>query len=303
MKGFSADIRTRRPTGRSSAGYSLIELMIALGILGTATLLIATAFPAAMMMNKESVHHTMGTIIAENALAICRTRLTHSQLTNPAGFTLDHQFQDITDLIPLAERAYPTPMGKPIEDPAYAQQVGSWWYKPEDWLEIPAASGEFYPASRYGWLVLARRVLPGWTPGNLPPSPLPNDYQFVILTYRKFNVTDRPRPDPSYPTGPAAVELVISVITTDTNGDILPPLPADGFDVDAPVIVRAGVKPSGEIETAVEIAYISEPAGTISNADGTPRRIISVEALTVNYTLGNESPVIGCYVVRTGLSP
>ena len=295
MKGFSADIRTRRPTGRSSAGYSLIELMIALGILGTAALLIATAFPAAMMMNKESVHYTMGTIIAENALAICRTRLTDSELTTRG---VNHEFQDITDLIPLAERAYPTPVGKPAEQvPVYTRLVNSWWYKPGDWADLPAGSGDFYPASRYGWLVAARRVLPGWTPGSPLPSPLPNDYQFVILPYHKFNVADRP-----------LAEITFSDITIDSNGDIdqdLSPLPSpdDEFDVGAPVIVRASLRPSGEIETAVEMAYISKPDGTILNPDGTASAIISVEALTVNYTLGNESPVIGCYVVRTSLSP
>lgn len=65
---------------RDKGGFSLVELMIAIGILGVGMIMIATAFPAAIMENKESADDTMSTILAENALALIRTNLTHGQV-------------------------------------------------------------------------------------------------------------------------------------------------------------------------------------------------------------------------------
>lgn len=289
MKGFGGHIRTPR-RARRPAGYTLVELLIAMGILGIGLGLIATAFPSAMLENKASVHDTMSTIIAENAAAICRTRLSHSQLV---GLPLTHEFRDISDLIHdlihPAERAYPTPVGKPTAQGPHVLQIGSSWYRPEDWFEDPNNPGDYYPSSRYGWLVAARRVLPGWRQTDPLPDPLPNDYQLVIVPYRKFNPTDRPGQQPGHEIRFADIAI--------SGGGTTPTSAAFEVDVGAPVILKATFKGNGELNTAVEFAYIN-PDGKLSTTlvDADP-------ALTVEYSLGNESPVIGCYIVRTALRP
>ena len=261
------------------AGYSLVELMIALGILGIGVTMIGTAFPSAMMENKESVQDTMATIIAENAAVICPTSLTHAKMLSQvwpwvdaqAGATVDRfTLHDISQWIALADRAYPTPVGKPSQQGAYTLQIGSSWYRPEDWVENPA--GVYYPASRHGWLVAARHVRPNnWQ----DTDPLPNDYQFVIVPYQKFNRKDRP--------GLEVLFSDVSVIESNITGG--------SFGVGGPVILAD----SGAF------AYVTNTAGALTASLGDAGQTLAAKTLT--YAGGTESPAIGCYVVRTGLSP
>ena len=148
----------------NKSGFTLMELMIALGILAVGLALVSTAFPSAMMENKESVEKTMTTIIGENALAICHIRLSHNDIKDIVGTTLT----DITDRIPLAERAYPIAQGEPAGNN-------------DDWIETPAGSGNYLPSSRYGWLLVAKQF----------GGDDDNDYLLVIVPYRKLLPDDQ----------------------------------------------------------------------------------------------------------------
>lgn len=68
----------RRP--RAAAGFSLIELMAALGILAFALPMIATAILSGMVDNQESFDSTMSAMVAENAIAVVRTCVSHEDL-------------------------------------------------------------------------------------------------------------------------------------------------------------------------------------------------------------------------------
>ena len=89
----------------NKSGFTLMEIMIALGILAVGLALVSTAFPSAMMENKESVEKTMTTLIGENALAICRIRLSHTSIKDSVGNALSDE--NNLDLIPDAEQIYP----------------------------------------------------------------------------------------------------------------------------------------------------------------------------------------------------
>jgi len=68
-------------------GFSLVELMIALGILGIGFAMAAALFPAALKQTELSYNDTIGTIIAQNGLAIARATLTMNDI--PIGPNLD----------------------------------------------------------------------------------------------------------------------------------------------------------------------------------------------------------------------
>ena len=148
-------------------GFSLIELMIAIGILAIGGAMVASAFPVAMMENKESVEYTMAALVSENALAICRNKLRHSVLNNRVAVD-DDKYTNVTGHITLAEAAYPMP--RPKTD------------NPEDWITV---EGRDYPSSRYGWMVGARQIRDA-------DGVRLNDYELSIVVYRKFLSKDRP---------------------------------------------------------------------------------------------------------------
>lgn len=265
---------TAHPTRRARPGraYSLVELMIALGVLGGGLAVIGTIFPAAMIENKESVTDTMATIIAENGVVICRANLRHSVMEPvwknmfdlPAGGR-QNNLQDVSFLISLEDRAYPVPVGLAADPGGYTLQLDSLWYRPEEWFLSPVDS-KYYPASRYGWLVLAR-------PAVVRPStwvatdPIPNDWQLVIVPYRKFKASDRPGPgnEVTFAAYPGSGMGVGTLVIDDASGQF-------GY-----------VTSGGTVFPAI-------PAGTSK----------VVTSATPGLT---DSPAIGCYVIRTGLSP
>ena len=95
-------------TRPNQTAFTLIEVMIAIGIFAVGAAMVATTFPAAILENMESSDYMMGTLIAENALAICRGTLRHRDVVAHGGVgTTFTTSSDITDLIPDSDRMYP----------------------------------------------------------------------------------------------------------------------------------------------------------------------------------------------------
>jgi len=71
-------------TGRTAGpgAFSLAELMIALGILGIGIAMVAVLFPAALKQTEASYNDSIGTIIAQNGLAVARTMLKATDVTS-----------------------------------------------------------------------------------------------------------------------------------------------------------------------------------------------------------------------------
>ncbi len=227
-------------------GFSLVELMMSLGILVVGLSMVATAFPTAMLATKLSVADTSATMISENAISICRVRLSHNTIKGLGGA--------LWDGTPLIGEAH-------TGDLTYPVAHGTTGAHPDDWVEIPSGSGTWFPPIRYGWLLAARQM----------KSVNCNDYQLVIVPYRKFL--------------PGDAAPAFSTVSTDGNK-----ITSGNVSIGAPVICRANDNDGGKY------AFVVDSDGTLS------RTIPPGEALTVGPD-GRNSPAIGCYVVRTAVAP
>lgn len=73
----------RTPSSRSSRhprrGFTLVEVLMAIIILGIGMISIAAIFPAGIAQQRQSSDDVMGSIVAENALSLIRTKVDASQ--------------------------------------------------------------------------------------------------------------------------------------------------------------------------------------------------------------------------------
>jgi prepilin-type N-terminal cleavage/methylation domain-containing protein len=97
-------------------GFTLAEILVALGILAIGMSMVAAIFPAAMEFNRDSTNKTLGGIICENGLILSELALTSEAVTaaldksgTPSRFLVladDRSGNDVH--ISKDERRYPT---------------------------------------------------------------------------------------------------------------------------------------------------------------------------------------------------
>ena len=68
-----------------TAAFSLAELMIALGVLAIGIAMVAGLFPAAIKQTEFSYNDSVGTIIAQNSLAMAKATLTIGSIPGAVG--------------------------------------------------------------------------------------------------------------------------------------------------------------------------------------------------------------------------
>jgi len=68
--------RFDRCCSRPNGGFTLAEILVALGILAIGIAMVAAIFPAAMEFNRASTNDTLGTIICENGMVLSELALT-----------------------------------------------------------------------------------------------------------------------------------------------------------------------------------------------------------------------------------
>jgi prepilin-type N-terminal cleavage/methylation domain-containing protein len=82
---------------RAYRGFSLIELLLAIFILGIGVISIATLFPAGIAQQQKTVHDILGPIIARNAMTILRSRLEQEDFGGVEEFDSRWQFKTLND--------------------------------------------------------------------------------------------------------------------------------------------------------------------------------------------------------------
>jgi len=131
----------RRPFG----GFTLIEALIATGILGMGLILIATVFPVGIKLTAISAERSIGTIAANEGTAKVQLwglprDVTTWAVTNPA--TLPHT--ECVDFLTLVNQNYAA--------------VAGWTVKDITWDEFLYPSAEMAESQRYHWSALCRAV-------------------------------------------------------------------------------------------------------------------------------------------------
>ncbi|MCY2927045.1 MAG: prepilin-type N-terminal cleavage/methylation domain-containing protein [Planctomycetota bacterium] len=81
---------------RGSAGFTLMEILIALAIFGAGLIMSACLFPAAVSEHQKAVEYTLGTIMCNNGVALARVQLKH----NAAAGTVTDPILDSTQPYP-----------------------------------------------------------------------------------------------------------------------------------------------------------------------------------------------------------
>lgn len=157
--------QTTHATRRSRArrGFTLAELLIAIGILGVCLSLGATLFPLAIQSHKESVGNTIGMLICENALNVAKTVMTDGQADTTLR-QIDNNM--VPGLSPFAF-CYPqleTPPPSPPEDA-------------DEWIRVSGVP-DAQPRTTKGAVVFARRLDGGR-----------NYYELIAVAYDKSDPT------------------------------------------------------------------------------------------------------------------
>jgi len=99
--------RSGRRRKRAAAAFTLTELMIALGILGIGLTMVAAALHAGIQTHDRTMDDLLRSMIADNALAIARARLTHGATPPDVGDSLAMPRKEIG----LEDRKFP--VGQP----------------------------------------------------------------------------------------------------------------------------------------------------------------------------------------------
>ena len=100
-------MRKEKPSRRRWSGFTLVEVMIAMGILAMALPMIASTLMAGMIAKKEAVEKTMATIVAENAISILRVRASNQALTAAWGAGKGATLLQVPNsIISTADKAY-----------------------------------------------------------------------------------------------------------------------------------------------------------------------------------------------------
>lgn len=143
----------RMPT---PGGFTLIEIMLALGVLGVGMIMVAAVFPAAIYQTRAADRTTHSILICDNARAILQLKATHGRM----------------DVLPDIDTAFVPVV---IDDPAGEDPLDDIVIHADDaWYPSGPYLAEFN--DRQGWVALARRY-----------GSDDNDYQIVVIAYRKFD--------------------------------------------------------------------------------------------------------------------
>ena len=149
-------------------GFTLMELLIAIGILAIGGAMAAALFPAAIKENQRANSSVLGNIINENALSTLKANLsTATPPFFPSGLLIPYTGFGAADAV------YPKPYFLAPPNPIPSNPEAD----DPDWIKI---EGSVVPKSLNGFLVLGRQL--NYVSGVYT-------YQLVIVAYKRYAVT------------------------------------------------------------------------------------------------------------------
>jgi prepilin-type N-terminal cleavage/methylation domain-containing protein len=289
---------------RTAKGYSLIELMIAIGIMGVGLVMAAALFPAGIRETELSRNDTLGTMIADNGVALLKAKLRHpvsgisSSLAPICTTNVAGNDQRLMHLVPM-----------PGSDGVQSPTVSS-----TDWVSGASyAVGDIVREVNSNDMRLSRyyRCVVAATSSTVPPSTISgtkffaqvsraaleqrsgmavlgrqigsgNDYQFVITSYTLA--------DP----GNKAVWVQVSGVSFGTRTATFPA--GSALRRGTPVVLS-----DGSFATAVGVADdVATLSGTLS---GSGSVWVLVEQDSAGNNMSGVSPAMATVVIRTPLRP
>ena len=160
---------------KGSKAFTLMELLIAIGILAVGGAMAAALFPAAIKENQSSYNDTLGTIICDNALATIKSIYVFDPASSNSIQTTSGNTRRLLN--------YPNPPGTPagttfeFKAPQLGPTTNEW--------------GHLGPISRYPINLFASATVPDPNIRGFYYIALQhggnNDFTFVIIAYQKVS--------------------------------------------------------------------------------------------------------------------
>jgi type II secretory pathway pseudopilin PulG len=151
--------------GIKQPGFSVAEVMIAVGILGVALIFIAGVFPVGIRFTEVSTNRTVGTIVASEAFAKIRL------MADEIGV----DFTDLQELEPEEHRDFNDWCDEIDISDDYLLDVNTYSYPTDNTIK--------FENKHYCWSALLRRVDRYISGPNEPDSS--RDVQVTVFVYRK----------------------------------------------------------------------------------------------------------------------
>jgi prepilin-type N-terminal cleavage/methylation domain-containing protein len=119
--------------GVASRGFSLVEMLLAVFILGIGVISIAALFPAGIVLQRQANDDILGPVVAKNAFAVIRSKLDQSDFGSIEDFGFSPQYLGLNGIAGTVQ---------PIGGGAIPQVSGDWgWMRPGFWVSNnPAAA-------------------------------------------------------------------------------------------------------------------------------------------------------------------
>ncbi len=273
-------ISYQQPTGNQRRGFTLAEVLIAIGIMGVGLSMVAMLFPVAIMENEASVNCSVGSNLCANGLDVAKLVLKHGDLEK-TGF--------LPRTLSKADSASPVPA---TPDPSGTGQSGDSF---EEWVEDIAPNLDvFYPKTLKGSLVFAGQVVPGQ-----------NSYQLLVVSYTKNEPTNVIQADRASLLPPGKGKPLDIEIDTDADEYVITntsDFAPEYLQLDMMVIFPNGqfAKIAGTNEDGNYYFDRPVPTGTAVDAWFIVERV--QPDVTINDPFLKDSPCMSVLVTRTAVS-
>ncbi len=182
-----------------TAGFSLVEMLLAVFILGIGVISISALFPAGIALQRQATDDTVGPIVAKNALATIRAKLSPDDFGSFQDFGLNPQY-----LNPGIAGAFQT--SGAVQPP---QVSGDWcWMRPGFLFGTPTDSTNAGTIDVFS-SILTRRALNLFNPSGQLASEIGSD-GYPATSPVLWGIPYNPKKYPLFtdPVGAAGLDLV-----------------------------------------------------------------------------------------------